>query len=365
MVLVAVLVLFLFAVALELVLRLAWPQHVRITHLNGRKLVVHDPSLGYVCNRNAHLLVKGPEFEAEYRINEDGLRDESLHREPGSSLRSLLIGDSFTFGAANHYDKIWPVIFERQMDQWGHDIEVVKAGVPFHNTDNDALYLEQIVPKYRPDVVVSVFVPNNLFVNVHVTDEGESLKRRERRKDDIIGMNNKTSQLHTATLIKRLLISNDLLYALIYMKTFRSQFFVTPSNETVRQQVEITKTLLTRMERYCRQKGILFLVLSIPQQFQVIAKARGYRFGNLDVDCIDRTFEAFAEEKGFAWLPTLPLLADAYGSDKKKCFFRLDGHLTNEGNRLVGEYFSRKLADQLAKSGPGENQSILSATKLR
>jgi hypothetical protein len=142
------------------------------------------------------------------------------------------------------------------------------------------------------------------------------------------------------------------------MRTARAQFFVTPFNRTVSQQLDITKEFLSRMEAFCRDRSIPFVVLSIPQQFQIIARTRGRTFQNIDVNCIDRTLGDFAIRKGFEWIPTLPLLSEAYRSTRKNCFFRLDGHLTNEGNRLVGEYVANWFAGRFTGPDIIGNRSV-------
>ncbi len=339
----------LFFILFEFVLRLFWPQNVKVSHMNDLPLVYHDSRLGYVCNRLAHVKVRTPEFTVEYKINGDGLRDASGRAESIHSVKVLLLGASFAFGAANNYEKIWPVIFEKGLKSIGHDVAVIKAGVPFHNTDNDALYLERIFPKYKPDVVILTFMPAILFINTLVQDGIASLTKRPRREDDIIGMNNRIRGLHIATLLKRLLIANDLLYFLIYMRTSRAQLFITPFNDTVKAQMDITQSLLARMAEFCKQRETQFLVLSIPQQFQVIAQARHYQFWNVDVNGIDRLFNEFAEVRGFSWLTSLKELSDQYRVEGSNQFFRLDGHLNNEGNALIGKYLQRSFLVERAK----------------
>ena len=111
--------------------------------------------------------------------------------------------------------------------------------------------------------------------------------------------------------------------------------------------MDITKKLFTRMNIYCRAKGALFLVLSIPQQFHTIVAARGYKFRNLDVEGIDRVFSEFSKEKGFLWMPALPVIGEKYRTEKKNYYFLLDGHLNNQGNHLIGTYLSEVLAAEL------------------
>jgi hypothetical protein len=349
--------LFSLIVALEIILRVFFPQNIIRTHVNGKMLTTYDEQTGFVCNPGAHVLVKGPQFSVEYKINEEGLRDEFLYNNHRSVIRILLIGDSFAFGAANEYDKTFSVIFERQLKQNGYDVDVIKAGIPFRNTDGDVLYLENIVPKYNPDFVIYTFLPNNLFVNMPITEDHISQKQKKRSKEDIIGMNNKFNSLHVMTLLKRIIISNDFFYTLIYARTVRGQYFSTRPSFKVNNQIDLTKSLLLRMAGFCQAKNIRFLVLSIPQQFQVISKARNYEYLNMDVNLIDKIFSRFAHEMNFGWIPTLPKVADMYYSTGKNNYFRLDGHLNNDGNYLIGKYLATHFLDNELSSEAGKVKS--------
>lgn len=332
-----IIVLIIFSLS-ESLLRIFWPQDVKVNHVNGLPLVYNDPVLGYVCHKNAHLIVKSPEFTAEYLINENGLRDQSVHSTSSSVPKLLLLGDSFTFGAGNNYDKIWAVILEQRLNESGHNVEVIKAGVPFHNTDNEVTYLERAFANYKPDFVILTFVPNNLFVNNAIKGKEKSPAKRQRQKVDLIGMNNKARGFHCLTFLKRIMIMNDLLYVLLYMMTSRAQFFTKTFNSTVRRQISITKELLAQMAQYCKKRGVPFIVLSIPQQFQVIAKAKKYKFPNLDVESIDATFQEFATQKEILWIASIQILADQYKLNRIQQYYRLDGHLNNNGNAIIAEH---------------------------
>ncbi|MCH8291031.1 hypothetical protein IH992_08030, partial [Candidatus Poribacteria bacterium] len=145
----------------EIVLRSFFPQKQEKIQKNDLPLLQKESRiLGYVNRPNAHVIYEGPEFSAEYKINKDGLRDESIHPNPKRSnlIRILLLGDSFTFGHGNAYNEIWSVVFEHKLLEAGHYVDVVKAGVNGHDTKNEVLYLEQLFSKYDPDIVVLTFL---------------------------------------------------------------------------------------------------------------------------------------------------------------------------------------------------------------
>jgi hypothetical protein len=140
-------------------------------------------------------------------------------------------------------------------------------------------------------------------------------------------------------------MSNDRIYTLLYKITPRSQLFAVPVNDYIRQQINITKTLLLRAVNYCRERGAKLVILSIPQQFQVLVKANKYNYKDTDVEIIDRIFSKFAAANGFNWVTTLIPLSEKYLEEREDLYYRFDGHLNNRGNEFIGRYFSKKVID--------------------
>jgi hypothetical protein len=92
------------------------------------------------------------------------------------------------------------------------------------------------------------------------------------------------------------------------------------------------------MSAYCDSIGLPLLVLSIPQQFQVLYARSGRQDPSVDVRFYDQHLGAFADRRGFAWIGTLDAFVRADTGDVE-LFFRLDGHLTPAGNAVVAERF--------------------------
>jgi lysophospholipase L1-like esterase len=325
-------------VAIESAIRVFWPQNLRTDYLEGGSIAVVDDQLGHRLRPLTVARASGPEYAVELRTNAEGLRDEVPHPlpKPLDTTRILVLGDSFTYGSANAYEEIWPVRFERRLLSEGHRIEVVKAGVPGYDTRTEALYLERIFADYDPDIVVLTFLPNDLFTNTPIEPSRADLEQHE---PPIGGAGSKSSDLHSLILLKRVLMANDWLYARLYVITKRAEYFAAPPSETLRRQIEVTKELLERVHSFCQRKGRELMVLSIPQQFQVLAPDGTAALG-VDVDAIDRDFAAFARERGFAWLPVLPTLKERYRTEAEDLFYRFDGHLNDRGNRAVADYLA-------------------------
>jgi lysophospholipase L1-like esterase len=332
--------------AIEVSVRAFWPQNLRTEYVGGASTAVPDEQLRHRLRPHARSRVSGPEFAVEYVHNAEGLRDEARHPlpKPEGTTRILVLGDSFAYGAGNDYQDSWPVLFERRLVAEGYPIDVVKAGVPGYDTRTEALYLERIFADYDPDFVLLTFLPNDVFTNGAFETAGSDA---DGDQSPIRAAAGKSSDLHSLILAKRLLMASDWLYVRLYLMTRRLEYFATPPSATLRRQIEITKTLLGRMQSFCERKGRDLVVLSIPQQFQVLAPERAGALG-VDVDAIDRVFAAFASEQGFTWFPALPRLRELYRADAEDLFFRFDGHLNNRGNRAVADYLAEVLVERFA-----------------
>jgi hypothetical protein len=346
---------------LEMFLIFFYPQTVQTDYVNNQSLGIKDATLGYYYRPGAKAFQKGPEFSVEYEINQDGIRDKALHPMPKPSglTRILLLGDSFTFGIGNDYDQIWPVLFENNLRKEGYDVDVVKAGAAALDTQKEILFLERLFPKYNPDIVIVGFLPNDLHTNTPIIDNtrrvSAPLEKPKQNDMTMKARNDKETALQSLRLFERLVMSNDALYTKLYLMTIRKDLFVKPLAEKEMNQLQITEALLSMGLQYTHARGADFLVLSIPQQFQVIFKANNEHSDNIDTDFIDHHLMQFSEKQGFPWITTLPEMVEDYRKNEDDLYFRIDGHLNTRGNALVAESLTREFLklykDRLKKIG--------------
>ncbi len=104
----------------------------------------------------------GAHFRAHVAQNADGLRDRSYPRErtPGRR-RILVLGDSVVW--------CWGVeqadCFTERLEAALPDTDVINAGVPAYSTAQEMLFYERDGRRYRSDLVLLVFVPNDVDEN--------------------------------------------------------------------------------------------------------------------------------------------------------------------------------------------------------
>ena len=321
----------LFFVA-EGLIRWLMPQHWQLNATGGRLLTADDPMIGGGLLRpHAHAVHRTPEFEAEYRVNPEGLRDEVRPQvNKGDEIRILALGDSFTFGIGNPYENIWPAVFEKKLMNEGYTVRVIKAGILGFNTRKELFYLKRLLPRYRPHYVILGFVAHDLFENTALSEgvEEEGIMVRELPY----------TRWHTLRFFRRVLFSSDHLYGMVYLSTPRREYFTRPLSARVEERVRITKELISEMHAFSEKNGARFIVLSIPQQFQIIASSHESFFSGVDHGWIDRVFGAFVAGKGIPWLATKDTLEKEYREKKTPVYYRVDGHLNPAGHEAVAKH---------------------------
>jgi len=326
-------------VGCEATLRVARPQVSRTEEVGGRSRAVEDRVLGHRYRPGARAIHRTPEFTAEYIIGADGRR-EGTRCCDSLGVRILVLGDSFAFGAGVASGEVWTVVMARALAARGVSADVVNAGVEAYDTRSEAHLLFELAPIIAPDVVVLSFLANDVYTNRPLS-EAPPRSSDEQRGEGFA--------LHSVAWAKRLAMQNDLLYSLLFLVTPRKEYYAVPVTERVTAQLGVTRELIGSMEWYCRERGIEFAVVSIPQQFGVLAGAHEYRFRGVDPTSIDANLAGLARERGFPWIEMLPSLADAYTTTGVDMYYRVDGHLTAAGNRVVGESAAEALAPVVAR----------------
>lgn len=84
-------------------------------------------------------------FRPDYRSNDDITDD---------TFTIIMIGDSFTYGDDVDHDKAYATLVEKQLLAAGKDVNVINAGVPGYSASQELVYLQELLPKFKPDLVV-------------------------------------------------------------------------------------------------------------------------------------------------------------------------------------------------------------------
>src|ERR1700757_1446958 len=115
---------------------------------------------------NARYRHKGLEFDYIWTNNSLGMRDRerSPNKEPGS-FRILFLGDSFVQGHGVPLEQTMPALLETSLNKPEREktVEVLNAGVFGYGPFLEYLYLKELMPSIKPDlVIVGFFIGNDV-----------------------------------------------------------------------------------------------------------------------------------------------------------------------------------------------------------
>jgi lysophospholipase L1-like esterase len=355
----------------EATLRAFFPQHLTATPIEAEHLSQWDELLGIRYVPGARWRFRDPEYTAEYAINEHGFRDANNYtaRKREGTTRVLVLGDSFTFGQGVEYEDVWTTMVERRLRELGRsDIEIMNAGIQGTDQRSQLILLKELAQDFEIDVVVVAFLINDLYSNLpyEPTEDGaaeahasteltdtveEAGDSWSQMRERIYTSGGWLQRLHLPTLARRMVISSDAAYNALYLAApDRGSFLRVPLPDYPREKLAITERLFQQIHEYCRENGQELIVISIPQQFQVLYYDRAQMDESIDVALYAGHFTRFAEHHGFAWIPTIHDFARAR-SRQGPLFYRLDGHLTPDGNSIVADVFLRKVVPLLDATG--------------
>ena len=355
--------------ALELTLRLFFPQTLVPTPITGERFSVPDTDLGMRYVPGAVWRFRHPEYTVEYAINEDGFRKPTppahLSASPGGGI--LLLGDSFTFGQGVSYEATWGAIAEELLRQRGVGLHLINAGVQGMDTRSELLLLRRLAPRYRPDAVVVGFLINDLYTNVPLDTSARAKTGSadwSRVREGVFVRAGEAHTFHLLQLARRIVTSSDAMYNKLYLAApDRGEFLRVPLSSRPRRQLAVTEQLLKQLAAECRSLNVPLVVLSIPQQFQVLYRvAQVGQAGDIDVTFYDRHFAELGRRDGFTWVATLDQLTKA--KEPARLFFRLDGHLSAEGHAVVGQVLADALTPLVGPSLPPTAEPGLGAPRL-
>lgn len=125
-----------------------------------------DPTLGWRHLPAVHAPFVNRDFSVTVTINSEGLRGREYPQQRNNKKRMLVLGDSFGWGFGVNDDESFPAILEQKHPDW----EILNASVSGYGTVQQYLYLQELIPRFKPDVVLLLFYDNDFQDNVGRTE---------------------------------------------------------------------------------------------------------------------------------------------------------------------------------------------------
>jgi hypothetical protein len=291
-----------------------------------------------------------PEFSIQVRTGSWRLRDGEVPAEVLDDTRSrrvLALGDSFFFGWGVAEEERFTEILEREPGSKQRPLHVLNAGHWSYTYDQELLLLRELVPRYRPHLVVfGVYPPGLLPLLAHRWGrDGEG--RLVACSNDSIRVSAEGLLHFTHDYLDRAPFSSRVVAA-----GLRIWFNWRLSRNAMTADLALLDPVVTRYEPawsraedilretgdYLRGEGIPWIAVGVPRDLQVSKREwnqtyqRAAKGASLDPELPMRRLGPMVERAGGRFVDLLPGFRASYRSD---LYFDLDPHWTSEGHRLA------------------------------
>jgi hypothetical protein len=238
-------------------------------------------------------------------INKLGLRDRNLEKKQDGELRILLLGDSVTFGWGVPIEASFGRKLESTLaSKLGRPVRTVNAGVGSYNTVQEYAVLRTYADVIEPDVVVLLYVPNDIVPNDPPFDPWSQLSLQGKSPPEAI----------------TILLSESWLYRLGRFVFQHSRSNGPASLDKNARGVKESMDALSAIASFCRDQGVHFVTFfyrskrgplgglssTLFSQIQTIGQTDGFSVADVgswwaDVDMrsvIHSTIDSHPNERG-------------------------------------------------------------------
>jgi hypothetical protein len=230
----------------ELLLQLWWPQPL---YKFDKGLFVADPVVGYRLGKNREALHTQPDYSYVIRTNSAGFRGE----EPqwAADRLVLILGDSFAFGQGVPEGVTISDVTRKYFRSRGMSFDLPNSGVPGYAPINEQPVLKELLPRYRPHMVILFFYWNDI-------DATESLVV----KDGYLVL----SGASRFGPLREFLNNSSHVYALLKQVYYRWHEPVGVQGSMGRMMAPVARTVaaLEEMKELCDRQGTPFVVMIVP-----------------------------------------------------------------------------------------------------
>lgn len=221
--------------------------------------------------------------------NSKGFRNtkDFTYAKPAHTIRVLSLGDSNTQGYEVRQDFTFSAVLERFLSHHAKGAEVINSGVSGFGTAEALVFLENEGIRYSPDVVVLGFYANDIEDNLQAGLFGLDTQNRltEEKYEYIPGV--RIQNVIYSFRATQWLSENSYFYSLLFNSAWdfikerlRKQVvakgassaaategvvYPIPTRESMSgYQIALAAALIERMQRFCAERGIRFIVVDIP-----------------------------------------------------------------------------------------------------
>ncbi len=362
--------LILFAVILELGLRLALPQNLVFTRF--------DPLLGHELMPGRELVYSNPqsllvrEYSHQVRINGQGMRDDREREiaEFPETYRIAVLGSSFTLGMGVELQESFPKLLENKLQEEFPEkrIEVLNFGVQNYNPEEQYLALLTKVRAYSPDLVVMSFPVTTALRQPRLLraegEEGGKLKYHPpsppsgQLKLRQYFVRHSHAWSFAAYLMNSNKLTRSLMQGLGIFKEKNKTLFGVPDSEYYNAALQANVDLISRAAGFARGNGMGFLVAIIPLREQVDGRKFNESQQNFPLEnflTLEQPVQDLVRGLRDSSVPTISYLETMREENENNTFYyEIDGHWNQAGQRRAAEMLFeevRKMLNETKQTG--------------
>ena len=287
-----------------------------------------DVDLIYSFKPNAVRCYITEEFEEYAKINSLGLRGDEISDHKDYLKRIVIIGDSFTYGHGVSTEYSYPNQLERLfLEKEGKKVEVMNAGVLGYGTDQSYKFFKTRLYALKPDILIFSLnhndVGNNIQLPLYTIKEGR-LYPLDATKNWLYFLSN--IYFNTPAIFKKSYLFNFVLTRL----ENKDIFGLLPSKDRGELVEWSKKKIMLELQdlyKTAKENNFKFVVACMPSSKNIPEGT----YSAFKFDCDDKDYLFINSSNNPAW-----------SDNRLKLFFKKDGHLTPEGNRVLAEqvYYS-------------------------
>lgn len=328
-------------------LRMCEPHRTRIWH--------YKPNL-----TQRHLT---PEFDVVVHTNDWRLRGGPARAGEGA-LRVLVIGDSFAFGWGVEESEVFSEVLEQQLQEGvpTREAVVLNAGHWSYSFDQQYLLLKELVPRFRPHLVVQgLYAPHVLTLLGHLWERDEAgdivAVRAEGIRVDAEGVLRFTNDWLERPPFRSRVLSGGYRIWLNFQLSRNAMTgdlgLMDPESHQHDSAWEMADEVLSLTSGYLSARRIPLLCLGIPRDLQVSEAEwsdtyrRSTNGRRLARELPSRRLGESVARAGAMWLDLLPGFRARYSPD---LYFPDDPHWRPAGHRLAAKLIGERLAGPMSLS---------------
>ena len=143
----------------------------------NKRPVIYHKELGWVFQPHAiEERSNGYDYHSIQKTNNFGFLDhDRILEKPKDIFRILLLGDSYIEAVQVDIEKKIQSVMEKDLRARGKKVEAIALGFSGMGTSNELLYYRKLGRKFKPDLVILLFISNDFANNspaLHAINEG-------------------------------------------------------------------------------------------------------------------------------------------------------------------------------------------------